>query len=225
MTINTIFDHPDFIVVNKPANINFHDEGELGQGFFNSIKKQLSLSELYPVHRLDKMTSGLVIFAKNPSAAREFGELFKQRTIDKYYLAISKQKPKKKQGMISGDMQKSRRGSYKLMRSNINPAKTRFFSYAIGDGLRLFVLKPLTGKTHQLRVALASIGSHIAGDPLYNSNDQSDRGYLHAWALRFNYHGEEVALLCPPVSGELFLRAKPVIEDIDTPWQLPWPNT
>ena len=140
-----IYQNNDFIVISKNENINFHDEGLIGQGLFSQVKSHLNNinnaensssnldNELYPVHRLDKMTSGLVIFAKNKSAAQIFGELFSNHLIEKYYLAVSDKKPSKKQGLISGDMTKSRRGAWKLLRSMKKPAITQFFSYSIGD--------------------------------------------------------------------------------------------
>jgi len=215
----------DFIVVNKLAGINFHDEGDIGTGLFNLVKQQLQLPGLYPVHRLDKMTSGLVIMAKNLTTAQQFQQLFSIHQLEKYYLALSDQKPKKKQGLIKGDMEKSRRGSYKLLRSQESPAITQFFSYSIGDGKRLYLLKPHSGKTHQIRVALNSIGSPIMGDSRY-SGSQADRGYLHAYALRFNLNEQTYQYVCPAEHGELFLQTdcKSAIEQLSPPWQLNWPK-
>ena len=72
----------DFVVISKSANVNFHDEGDHGAGLFSQVKEYLSIKfnilEIYPVHRLDKMTSGLLIFAKNSTSAKIFGELFKK---------------------------------------------------------------------------------------------------------------------------------------------------
>ena len=70
-------------------------------------------------------------------------------------------------------MAKSRRGMFKLMRTLHNPAITQFFSYSTGSKQRLYLLKPHSGKTHQLRVALNSIGASIFGDPLYTSSKAS----------------------------------------------------
>lgn len=226
----TITEHHDFIVVNKSAGINFHDEGDIGSGLFSAVKKQLIESnpkaELYPVHRLDKMTSGLVIFAKNLKTAQAFGRLFEAHNIEKYYLAISDKKPSKKQGLIKGDMAKSRRGMFKLLRTMQNPAITQFFSYSIGNKQRLYILKPHSGKTHQLRVALSSIGSPIVGDPLYYSTSKADRGYLHAYALKFAYQGEEFEYISAPNSGEFYLSdtLTKQLADIEKPWQLNWPR-
>lgn len=220
-----IAQHDDFIVIDKAADINFHDEGELGQGLCSQVKVQCALAELYPVHRLDKMTSGLIIFAKNKHSAQIFGELFSQHTIEKYYLALSDKKPSKKQGLIKGDMAKSRRGSWKLLRTSNNPAITQFFSFSIQPSIRLFLLKPHSGKTHQLRVALSSIGASILGDKQY-AGTSADRGYLHAYALRFTFQDEVFEFISAPSQGELFndekLKAK--LAQIKKPWQENWPR-
>jgi len=226
----TITEHPDFIVVDKDAGVNFHDEGDIGSGLFSQVKNKLKSAtpeaELYPVHRLDKMTSGLVIFAKTLACAQTFGQLFQEHDIEKYYLAVSDKKPTKKQGLIKGDMAKSRRGMFKLLRTIENPAVTQFFSYSIPNKQRLYLLKPHSGKTHQLRVALASIGSPIVGDPLYYSTSPADRGYLHAYALKFTYLGESFEFTSLPTNGEYYLTTE-IVEQflaIKKPWQLNWPR-
>jgi len=224
--IEIIDENEYFVVVNKPENLNFHDEGEFDNGLFNRVKRQLSLNELYPVHRLDKMTSGLVIFAKDLATAQRFQSLFSEHKVEKYYLAISDKKPKKKQGMIKGDMQKSRRGSWKLLRSTKSPAISQFFSFSIDNGLRAFLVKPYTGKTHQIRVALSSIGSPICGDTYYHSLDNTDRGYLHAYAIGFELNGQNYRYKKAPSNGALFLKDSfsQLMEKINEPWSLNWPR-
>ena len=83
-------------------------------------------------------------------------------------------------------MARSRRGTWKLTRDEDNFAVTRFSSQSLKPGLRLFVLQPFTGKTHQLRVAMKSIGSPILGDTLYGG-DEAEHLFLHAWRLVFDY--------------------------------------
>ncbi|KGJ90291.1 TIGR01621 family pseudouridine synthase [Thalassotalea sp. ND16A] len=226
LTYSVIFENNDFVVIDKAENCNFHDEDNPGQGVFNQVKAQQQYDELFPVHRLDKMTSGLLLFAKNKLTARALGKMFEQHLIDKFYLAISKDKPKKKQGWIKGDMVKSRRSSWRLARTSNNPAITQFFSYSLAQGLRLFVLRPRTGKTHQLRVALNSIGSAIAGDAIYNPADMSDRGYLHAYALKFELNGEQYQFSQLPSSGEFFTDANCIsaLAQLPQPWRLNWPK-
>jgi len=232
-----VFQHQDFLIINKSADINFHDEDDKGAGLFSQIKQQFPAQELFPVHRLDKMTSGLLVVARSLSCAQQFQQLFAQRHIEKYYLALSDLKPKKKQGLIIGDMAKSRRGTWKLLRTKDNPAITQFFSYALGNKTRLFCLKPHSGKTHQIRVAMASIGAPIIGDNYYytkpstakqhaNNEQVADRGYLHAYCLKFSYQSEEFAFRSTPTTGQLFLTPECQLQfaELEDPATLPWPN-
>jgi tRNA pseudouridine32 synthase/23S rRNA pseudouridine746 synthase len=215
-----IFDSEAFAVVTKPAGMNFHSEEEAG--FVVRASKLLN-SPLLPVHRLDKMTSGLVIFAKNSETARAFTTMFENREIEKYYLAVSLRKPKKKQGWVKGDMAKARRGSWKLLKTAENPAVTRFLSTPLREGERLFLVKPHTGKTHQIRVALKSLGAPIAGDARYADAAEAakeERGYLHAYALRFEWNGEIFSFLQKPDDGERFL--SPEFDRTLKEWVEPW---
>lgn len=204
MDIETLYQHQDFYIVVKPADVSFNDEtGKTG--FFNSCCKFFN-ETLFPVHRLDKITSGLLILARNKTSAQWFQTAFENKLITKVYLALSNQKPKKKQGKVIGDMEKSRNKQWKLLKSNDNPAITQFHSLGFdnnGSSIRLFILKPLTGKTHQLRVAMKSLSSPILGDELYGGV-QADRGYLHAYALMFDYKECQIRLKSLPSSGAQF---------------------
>lgn len=199
--IDLILQHDDFIIVNKPANQSFHSES--GKGFAAELETELGYS-LWAVHRLDKITSGLIIFAKSAKAAAHFNQLFQQHKIHKTYLALSDKKPKKKQGKIIGDMAKTRSGSWKLTQEKINPAITRFQSFSLNNGLRLFFIQPKTGKTHQIRVALKSISAPILGDLRYKGTN-ADRGYLHAYQLAFDWQDEKIQLSYLPNEGKHFI--------------------
>jgi tRNA pseudouridine32 synthase/23S rRNA pseudouridine746 synthase len=195
------------LFVSKPPGLSFHSEGE-EPGVLPLLRSMQATGEidfggrLYSVHRLDRVTSGLLMIAKSPDAAQQVSELLQTRRLHKYYCALSSRKPSKKQGTVSGDMARSRRGSWKLLRTRDNPAITRFMSQGIGtmpvaaEGgedttrqtvLRAFCCKPETGRTHQLRVALKCLGAPILGDPLYSNADEAslqERCFLHACALR-----------------------------------------
>jgi tRNA pseudouridine32 synthase/23S rRNA pseudouridine746 synthase len=128
--------------------------------------------------------------------------------------------------LIIGDMAKSRRSMYKLLRTSSNPAVTQFFSQSITHGMRLYLLKPLSGKTHQLRVALASIGVPILGDQLYG-NELSDRCYLHAYSLHFTYRDQAYVFQQPPSLGQQFLLSacqQLMANQWQSPNDLPWPS-
>lgn len=218
----------DFLVVDKPAEMSFHsEEGEAG--FFAALEKERG-EKLFPVHRLDKVTSGLILVARNLQAARDLGILFESRQVEKYYIALSDRRPKKKQGAVVGDMTRSRRGSWMLERTRTNPARTQFFSFGAADGTRLFVIRPRTGRTHQIRVALKSLGSPILGDPLYhgpeNAIEPVDRCYLHAYALRFELNNTPHSYLLVPSEGVHWQEFDnwPLAENLFFPWEMSWPR-
>ena len=221
--IDTVFQNDDFIVLNKPHNVNFHSEDSKA-GFVVEAENELGF-KLYSVHRLDKVTSGLIIFAKTSQIAAKFTDMFGKKEIEKYYIAISLRKPKKKQGWIKADMAPSRRGSYKLLKTKNNPAVTQFISKSIKANERLFLIKPHTGKTHQIRVALKSISAPIAGDTRYadaSKAKKEQRCYLHAYALKFTFDGNKFEFLKYPEYGDRFNSPEiyKLLETIQKPWEL-----
>ncbi|GEA49662.1 RNA pseudouridine synthase [Vibrio inusitatus NBRC 102082] len=219
---------PDFILINKHPGVSVHKDDN-DTALLQEVQNTIDSAPLYLIHRLDKMTSGLLLLGKNQQTASELSQAFAKREVEKFYLAISDKKPKKKQGLIKGDMAKSRRSMWKLILSNENPAITQFFS-ASADGYRVFICKPRTGKTHQIRVALKSVGSPIVGDPIYTPTSKSDRGYLHAFALAFEFNGKSYRYQLDPSNdtklGDLWQR--PAIKQQITDWQQPqllnWPK-
>lgn len=233
--IDILLNHPDFFIINKPVGIGVHSEknsdAEAQQGLLIRLKEQTNWSQLYPVHRLDKVTSGVMLIAKNADSASELSQLFQNREIEKYYLVISDKKPKKKQGMVKGEMQPARRSQWKLIPEknsdkNNNYTVTQFFSMGLENGSRLYLVKPLTGKTHQIRVMMKSLGATIVGDKLY-SGSHSDRCYLHAYALKFSYQHKQYYVLCPPSSGEHYLSSS-ITSIVSNEWAHPgslkWPT-
>jgi tRNA pseudouridine32 synthase/23S rRNA pseudouridine746 synthase len=149
------------------------------------------------------MTSGALLFAKSPEAAREIIQKFRERKVSKYYVAISGRKPSKKMGNVIGDMTRGRRGSWMMQRTTEKPAITRFIATAVPNrpGKIAFLLKPETGRTHQLRVAMKAIGSPVLGDGRYANSVEAGkeaRGYLHCAALRLVIGGSIHQVVCPP---------------------------
>jgi tRNA pseudouridine32 synthase/23S rRNA pseudouridine746 synthase len=212
-----------FVLLNKAPGVSFHSDD--GPGLVVLAEQQLQM-KLFAVHRLDKVTSGLILLARTPTAAAELTRLFSQHQIEKYYLAISLDKPLKKQGWIKGDMVLGRRSSWKLLQTMHHPAVSYFISQGFNDlDFRLFLIKPFTGKTHQIRVALKSVSAPIAGDALYQAEAES-RVYLHAYALNFILYNQRYAYVCPPDEGERFqqLVDENVLQQWAEPWTLDWPS-
>lgn len=236
-----VFSHDDFVVLNKAPGVSFHSEQ--GAGLVVQAEQALGFA-LYPVHRLDKVTSGLILFARSPQAAARLSALFQTQQIQKFYLALSGGKVQKKQGWVKGDMAPARRGAYKLLTSQQNPAVSYFISAGfpnvpaaedkgergIADtvpaGIRLYLIKPFSGKTHQIRVALKSVSAPILGDELYQAA-AADRVYLHAYALCFEYGDTEWHFVQPPLDGQYFqaVQVQQYLADSwAKPWLLSWPR-
>lgn len=202
-----------------------HQQGDI-DGIVQLARSQLDLASLWLVHRLDTITSGCLILAKSQAAAGEFGKLFEQRLVQKYYLAITDRKPKKRQGSIIGDLKKVRDGKWILTRKNNKPSVAHFYDKGIGNGLRLQILKPYTGQTHQLRAALNSLGATILGDQHY-AGTPSDRAYLHSWQITFPWQSQSMSIQAPPTFGEQFLTPEcdKLIQSLAQPEkQFNWPD-
>lgn len=194
-------------------------------GIVTLLRNQLQEPELFLCHRLDDGTSGCLILARNSSAAATLSELFATRNIQKFYVAMAYGKPRKKQGTIKGDMINRRRGQHILTKTLENPAITQFFSQSVSPGLRGYIVRPLTGKTHQIRVALKSVGAPILGDTLYGKDD-ADRLYLHALRVCFTYQGTAFSVSCPVNTGQAFLSqtGQYWLGTLSEPEHLPWPD-
>ncbi|MFC0445586.1 TIGR01621 family pseudouridine synthase [Pseudidiomarina halophila] len=200
--LTLVFQHTDFYVLNKPAGAPMHANTE-ELSVVHQLAHQLQ-EELWPVHRLDTPTSGALLVARNAAAAAELSQLFADRQMNKTYLAIAAGKPKKKQGWVIGDMAKSRRGGWRLLHSKKNPARTYFSSESLCPGYRYYRLEPGTGKTHQLRVALKSLGVPIVGDHRYGGEPHAYL-HLHAWQLAFSYQGAQIHATAPLPEYGLFV--------------------
>jgi tRNA pseudouridine32 synthase/23S rRNA pseudouridine746 synthase len=213
-----------FVVIDKAPGVSVHrDEGP--QGLPSQVAGALGLPRLYLVHRLDRLTSGLLLLATSAESCAALAAQFANRSVEKYYVALCDRRPTRKQGTIKGDMVRSRNGGWRLSRALDNPAVTRFVSVGAGEGRRLVLLRPETGRTHQLRVAMKSLGAPILGDLRYGGS-AADRGYLHALALCFDWGGERRHMVAAPSAGCHF--AEPAVQralgDWSCPWTLAWPG-
>ena len=100
-----------FIVIDKAPGVLVHGTGD-SINLVQKLRKDFTSEELFPVHRLDRETSGLMVVAKGNENNSLLSKLFQDRTVEKTYLCLSKGKPKKKQGVIKGDMKKVRDGKW-----------------------------------------------------------------------------------------------------------------
>ncbi|MAI24511.1 MAG: RNA pseudouridine synthase [Spirochaeta sp.] len=203
--IPIVAEGPDYLVVHKPAGVPCHRRDDQ-PGILELVD---SADDLKLAHRLDDGTSGCLVLAKGRRAAAAIGDAFAAKRVAKVYVGLTASRPSKKKGVIVGDMVRSRRSQWRLTRDSANPACT-CLSRSIGLGpseggdpaARLIVARPITGKTHQIRVATKSIGAPLLGDGLYGGG-KADRLYLHAAAIRIPDVGLDARAL--PDSGASFL--------------------
>lgn len=227
---------PDFLLVYKPAGMPFHAEGET-PGILQVLREmeekgQLPPGErLFPVHRLDTVTSGILVFARGRKNADALGNEFRFSRVSKVYIAISDRPPTRVMGTVIGDIVQGREGSWKLTRETAAPSVTHFLSYPYRHvrALRVFALKPVTGKTHQIRVVMKSLGSPILGDGRYGgyrSAREEDRTYLHAAAIKFHLNGRDIQFTAAPREGIEFrtLEFLAIWKSLGNPLELKFPG-
>lgn len=190
--LEVLFEHEDFIIANKPS-------GFICSGG-NSFLKPYKL-----IHRLDKDTTGLLILAKSSKGKNHLIELFKSSSISKSYLAIVDGAILKRKGIINSSLIKT--GFYQgqtIWGSSPNEglrAITQYKVLEIGKKASLVLVKPITGRTHQIRVHMAEIGHPILIDPQYarryRSSIISSRPLLHAFRLQFEYQEQKINVSAP----------------------------
>jgi 23S rRNA pseudouridine955/2504/2580 synthase/23S rRNA pseudouridine1911/1915/1917 synthase len=227
-TLTILFDTPDLVAIHKPPGLATIPGRAETTSAFEELAAQIQLPHsgqadprLRVVHRLDKDTSGVLLFAKNLEAQRHLSHQFQNNTVQKEYLALVAGRPAEDEGEIDAPLA-PHPGNPKLMSISKQgrPARTlwkveqRFRAHAL---LRVF---PKTGKTHQIRVHLRHAGMPLAVDPLYNPTapplllSHLKRDYrpthghderplisrltLHAEKLRFkDTAGNEIELVSP----------------------------
>ena len=214
--LEILFEDEDLILINKPAGLLVHrtrqaygeDENALIQ-----LRDQIG-SWVSPVHRLDRATSGIVLFAKNESILPALKAKFMDREVRKTYLTIARGIPQEKQGLIDHPLQSER--SKKLQEAQtkyavIAESEIPYNSTGRYPTSRYSLLEVdlLTGRTHQIRRHLAHIRHYIIGDKKHGDNKQNiffERQFglqnllLHAWKLSFTHPltNTQISITCPP---------------------------
>jgi 23S rRNA (cytosine1962-C5)-methyltransferase len=184
-----IFEDEHLLVINKPAGMNTHSPGPFaGEGIYEWLKnREPRWANLAIIHRLDKETSGAIVFGKTTLANRSLTAQFAERKVSKKYFLLTDRK-------ISFDNLKAesvlvRAGEKYLsrpMHSGGERAKTHFRKLESNSGRTVIEAEPITGKTHQIRVHAAEHGFPILGDALYGGTP-AGRVFLHAAEISFEH--------------------------------------
>lgn len=158
-----------------------------------------NLKFLRYVHRLDAETTGLLLLAKSPGAVRAYNELFAGRDVSKSYLAVVHGQPKQERWTCHLNL--SDAADDKLVRVDKagKPAQTNFRVLMVSNEQTLVEAQPLTGRTHQIRVHLASAGLPIVGDTLYGRSDDPKPLALRAMELAYRapFTGQQIHVRAP----------------------------
>jgi RluA family pseudouridine synthase len=195
-----LFQNDDILAVEKPEGIA-SIPGAKGDECLLSMLSATFPEKLYVVHRLDKDASGVILFATNPQAHKYLNHQFSNRCIRKTYLALTHGNVEKTSGVINGPLRQFGSG-----RMGVDPqrGKASITEYRVTQRFGPYTLVeayPLTGRRHQIRVHLYSIGHPIVGDLRYGDRD-AQRAYprlmLHALKIACRLpSGQEVTIQAP----------------------------
>lgn len=196
VSVPTLFEDDHILVIDKPvglavqggSGLKVHLEMMLDRFAKRGVKPRL-------VHRLDRETSGVMVLARGAAVARHLGDQFRERTVQKTYLAVVSPPPRQKSGTIDAPLAKIKSGPYlenmQVARGG-DPAQTDFEVVSKKGPYALVAFMPHTGRTHQIRVHAAHIGCPLVGDSKYGGDVDvmktakiKPRVMLHARELSF----------------------------------------
>ena len=230
LSLDVVFENENIIVINKQAGVQVHPSfNEKTNTVVNAllakypeiknVHDESDGAELRPgvVHRLDKDTTGIMVIARNMAALVALKAIFKNRKIEKQYLAIVEGIMKEKNGKIEKPIARS--SGYRkqvIARKNtktvVRSAETNYKVLSEHSEYSLVEVIPKTGRMHQIRIHLASIGNPVVGDMLYAGNpgakklSVAKRQLLHAHKIKFELFEKKYEFLAPmPHDFEIFL--------------------
>ncbi len=197
--IREVYEDNHLLAIDKPAGWLVQGDRTGDANLFELTKQHLKEKYQKPgdaylglCHRLDRPVSGLLLFAKTSKALPRINRLFQSQQMAKCYLAITRQRPAREFGLVRHYLVKDRsRNTVRIGAKADKEAKeaiTKYQVVAAIDGLHLWRLTPETGRSHQLRVALASLGCPILGDLKYGGSPlDRHRIGLHCYSMSFEH--------------------------------------
>lgn len=209
--MNVIYEDNHLLIVNKPSGMLVQGD-ETGDMPLSEHAK-LYLKEKYDkqgnifcgvIHRLDRPVSGLVVLAKTSKALERMNAIFQQRQVEKTYWAIVKKRPTQESGHLTHWLVKdSEKNTVKAYNKEVKGSQKAELDYQIireQGGFYLIEVKPITGRPHQIRVQLASLGAIIKGDVKYGYPNPNPDASIHL-------HSRSIKFIHPVQKEEVFLTA------------------
>lgn len=193
--IKIIFENDDLVVVFKPRNIE--TISQQGDDLITKLEKQIGI-DLFAVHRLDRNTQGLIIFAKNEKSKDSLDKAIKNRELEKFYLAKVVGVPKNAHEELVAYLKKDDKKSMVFVSDEQLPGfeqiKTNYQVISHDDDFSILEVELVTGKTHQIRAHLSHIGYPILGDEKYGNseiNKKFNKKYQCLCAYKLIFHFEK----------------------------------
>ncbi|KMK96927.1 RluA family pseudouridine synthase [Rossellomorea marisflavi] len=189
--LDVLYEDEHVIVVNKPAGIDTHPNGPddthtLANLVAFHIQASGKSSNVLHIHRLDKDTSGAVVFAKDPLSKAILDRLLSERKVKRTYHAVAQGSLKKNKGSITDPIGRDRHHpTRRRVSASGQEAITHFKVVSKQKDKTCLTLQLKTGRTHQIRVHLSSLGHPLAGDLLYDGTPVYKRQALHASSIVF----------------------------------------
>jgi 23S rRNA (cytosine1962-C5)-methyltransferase len=184
-----IFEDEHLLVVNKPAGLNTHAPGPYaGEGIYEWLRhREPRWADLAIIHRLDKETSGVMVFGKTTAANRSLTEQFTQHTVRKQYRLLTDRPVKRNEfRVVSSLVRAGEKYLSKPLCAGGERAETAFRKIGTEAGRTLLEAEPVTGRTHQIRAQAAAEGFPILGDTLYGGT-AAPRVCLHSAVLTLKH--------------------------------------
>jgi len=196
-----LYEDVELIAVNKPAGVNtqrtpYQLKGTLEYWVSEYFKQKGSSEQCRVIHRLDRGTSGVMLFPRHKRAAAWLSARFHDNLIDKCYWALVNGKPDQAAWTVDGAIGKVGSARYGVMDGG-RSAETAFRTIVSAGGYTLVEARPHTGRTHQIRVHLEASGLAIVGDVTYGG-ETAERMMLHCVSLKFkDERGKEILIQAP----------------------------
>ncbi len=207
-----LYQDKDLLAVDKPSGISVHNN-EDPQNLLIVLQKQISVSKLYPVHRLDKETSGVQLLALNEDAARRLAGEFEKREVDKIYAGVLRGELKSSPGTWNQaltDKAEGRKSPAGISRDRI-ACETQYTVLKANKYFSFCQFKLITGRQHQIRKHSALVNHPLVGDPRYGDPRynkkmadlyKTDRLFLHCHKIQIL--GQNLESAIPETFKKLF---------------------
>ncbi len=197
--IEVLYEDSDFLIVNKPSGLIVHATVDKSrENLYDLLKKDHP--ELAILHRLDKDTSGAMLFSKNPEINKDIQTIFDERTIEKTYIALVHGEWEGEKGTMEDFLKKEKvKNKEKMVKvlKGGQKAITYFEKKDYKNGVSLMSFTLETGRMHQIRVQSALRNHPLLGDTFYGKADKAERLFLHSHHLEFQFQGRLISVTAP----------------------------